>query len=535
MSIERWTPKRELSKQETALIKRFVRVRKFLAFHRLHRHEFFDEAFQCELEAMYRSSGAGKAPVAPALMAMATLIQGYLSASDATMVELTVVDLSVQMVLDHLGATEPAFSQGAFSDFRARFIGTDMDRRLLERTVEVARQTKEFDWRKLPKNPRVAFDSSPLEGAGRVEDTINLLAHAARKVVTCAATLLGWTEEKVCSQAGIPSLLESSVKKALDREWSNPVAKADAVQVLADEISSLETWLKAHLADELAKPPLKEHLDTLQQIKTQDLEPDPGGGGGVRIINGVAPERRVSVEDPEMRHGRKSKSKRFNGYKRHIARDIDSKLILSCVIAPANRPEAEAAAPLKADIERQKLVIGEWYIDRGYINSPITEELLKAGVDVFCKPFFPPTGKGFSKSRFKLNMRDLTITCPAGETEHFELGADVEFNADACDRCPLRSQCTTAALGHGRTVTINENEKLQQRLRKQIATPSGRARLRKRTDVEHGLAHIGRRQGRRARYLGARKNLFDLRRASTIQNIETIHLRVVQAEARKAA
>ena len=534
LAIERWTPKQALSKQEAAIIKRFSRVRKFLAFLRLHRQELLDEAFQVELESMYRDTGAGKEPLSPGLMAMATLVQGYLSASDATMVELTVIDLSVQMVLGHLGSPKPAFSQGAFSDFRARFIRSDMDRRLLERTVEVARRTKEFDWRKLPKSLRVAFDSSPLEGAGRVEDTINLLAHAARKVVACAATLLDWPEETVCRQAGIPSLLGSSVKKALDREWSNPVAKATAVQVLVEEISSLEDWLKSKLPDELKKPPLKRHVDTVRQIKAQDLEPDPGGGG-LRILDGVAPDRRVSIEDPEMRHGRKSKSKRFNGYKRHIARDLDSKLILGCAIAPANRPEEESAEPLKIDIERQKLVIGEWFIDRGYINSPVTEQLLQAGGIVNCKPFFPATGKCFPKSRFKINMRDLTITCPAGETERFELGADVEFNAEECDRCPLRSQCTTAALGNGRTVTINENERLQHRLRKRIATPSGREHLRLRTDVEHGLAHIGRRQGRRARYLGSRKNLFDLRRAASIQNIETIHLRMIQAEKRKAA
>ena len=36
-----------------------------------------------------------------------------------------------------------------------------------------------------------------------------------------------------------------------------------------------------------------------------------------------AADRRVSIEDKEMRHGRKSKSKRFNGFKRHIATDVD--------------------------------------------------------------------------------------------------------------------------------------------------------------------------------------------------------------------
>jgi hypothetical protein len=128
-------------------------------------------------------------------------------------------------------------------DFRERLIRNDMDRRLLERTVELARGTKAFDWRKLPKDLRVAIDSSPLEGAGRVEDTVNLLGHAARNIARCAADLLGWSVEKVATAAGIPVLLESSVKKALDVEWSNPNEKAQALDTLAHQIESLEAWL----------------------------------------------------------------------------------------------------------------------------------------------------------------------------------------------------------------------------------------------------------------------------------------------------
>jgi len=181
MVIARWSPPVELTKREELIARRLGRVRKLFPFLRRHRHELFDEAFQTELAAMYRDTGAGLAPVPPALMAMATLLQGYLGASDATMVELTVLDLSVQMVLDCLGAEEPPFSQGAFADFRTRFVRHNLDRRLLEKTVEVARRSKEFDWKKLPKELRVGIDSKPLEGAGKVEDTFNLLGHAARK------------------------------------------------------------------------------------------------------------------------------------------------------------------------------------------------------------------------------------------------------------------------------------------------------------------------------------------------------------------
>jgi hypothetical protein len=82
-------------------------VRKFLAFLRRHRRELLDEPFLQELAAMYRDTGAGREPVSPGPMAMATLIQGYLGEPDAATVELRVVDLTVQMVLDRLGGNRP--------------------------------------------------------------------------------------------------------------------------------------------------------------------------------------------------------------------------------------------------------------------------------------------------------------------------------------------------------------------------------------------------------------------------------------------
>lgn len=521
VAMKRWEPKQAVTRQEQFILKRLEKKRKLFGFLRMHRHEIFDDAFQSELESMYRDTGAGKEPVAPALLAMALVLQGYLGTSDSDAVEATVMDLRWQLVLDRLGESEPAFSQGALQAFRERLIANDMDRRLLERTIEFARTTNEFDWKKLPKTLRVAIDSSPLEGAGRVEDTINLLAHAGRKVAECAAGMLDWSMERVCREARAPLLAESSVKKALDLDWSDAAQKASAARVLAMQLGSLQEWIVTNLKQELKKPPLREDLETLAQLISQDLEPDPDGGG-MKIREGVAPDRRVSVEDKEMRHGRKSKSKRFNGYKRHIATDLDSDLIVAGAITPANRPEEEAAPELRRDIEQLGRDIAELSIDRGYIASPLVDEILGAGGQVVCKPWVPRNGKAFTKGAFKLNMRDLTITCPAGETERIEFGSVVEFDPEACDHCHLRPSCTGASAGTGRTVTIAENERLQHRLRKLQKTVRGRAKLRERVAVEHKLAHLSRRQGRRARYRGVRKNLFDLRRACAIQNFETI-------------
>ena len=505
-------------------MKRLTRTRKLFGFLRELRYELFDDSFQTELESMYRQTGAGKGPLPPALLAMVVLLQAYHGISDAEAVELSVVDLRWQMVLDRLGTTEPAFSQGALSDFRARLIKHDMDQRLLERTVELARKSKGFDWKKLPKTLRVAMDSSPLEGAGRVEDTINLLAHAARNVLKCVAMLLECSVREIAVEAGAPLLLGSSIKKELDLDWSDSEKKRGAIVTLVEQLDALEAWIRENLPSDMLQPPLAKLLETLRQLRDQDLEPDPSGGGP-RIRRGVAPDRRVSVEDPDMRHGRKSKSKRFNGYKRHIAADLDTDLILACAVTPANRPEEQAASNLQADIAALSLdrPVQQLHIDRGYIKSPAVGDTLDARGEVVCRPWVPHNDTLFTKRDFIINMRDRTITCPAGKTEQFTTGTVVEFDPEKCARCTLRLLCTTAREGAGRTVNIAEDEQLQHRLRKLTAGPAGRARLRERVAIEHRLAHIAQKQGRRARYRGLRNNLFDLRRSATVLNLETIH------------
>jgi len=518
MGIDHWQPREELSRQEQALMKRLDRVRKLLGFLRVHRRRLFDDAFQDELATMYRDTGAGKSRVPPALMAMATLVQAYLGVSDAEMVELTVVDLRVQMTLDRLGADTPAFSQGALVDFRDRLIRADMDRRLLERTVELARETEGFDWRKLPRSLRVAVDSSPFEGAGRVEDTFNLLGHAARKLVQCVARLLRWRPTTVAERAGTEMLMMPSIKASLDVDWFDPKEKTRAIGMIVEQLDDLERWVKRHVPEH-AQAEVAPHLVTLHQIRTQDLEQT---AHGPRIRQGVAHDRRVSIEDAEMRHGRKSSSYAFNGYKRHVATDLDTGLLVAVAITPANVPEMMAMPVLQDDFEHQHIAIRELFIDRGYIASAFVEEVIANHGEVICRPWQFSNRGLFAKADFDINIRDRTITCPQGQTQRFEFGTTVSFDGPTCRTCPVRAKCTKAK-DRGRQVSIASDEALQQRLRHLIATPRGRERLRERVPVEHRLAHISSRQGPRARYRGVRKNTFDLRRVAALQNLETAH------------
>jgi len=511
-----WMPRVELTKGEAFVCKRLTRVGRLFAFLRKHRRELFDDAFQAELATMYADRSRGTPPRPPAFMAMVVLLQAYEQKSDAAAVEETVFDRRWQMVLDCAGAQEPPFSQGVLVEFRRRLIESGLDRRLIERTVELAQKTGESGYKQL----RVALDSSPLWGAGRVEDTFNLIGHALEVVVDCAAVVLHIDEAAVRREAGLTLVGGSSLKAALDIDWDDAQAQQDALERLLGEVRRLKTWLSDRVGEGANDPPLREALELLERIIEQDLEPDPDGGGRMRIKRGVSRDRRISVTDGDMRHGRKSKSRVINGYKRHIARELDHGLILAATVRPANEPEQQAADIMRPDIERFG-PLAELHVDRAFLGSELAVEMHDTGRRLLAKPWPVRNGNRFPKTDFDIDLESGVVRCPEGQLAVIR-GRTARFDGDTCRRCPSRDRCTRSKLGRGRSIAIHPHENMLSSLRRLKSRPGGRAALRERVAIEHALAHVGQRQGRRARYRTARKNTFDLRRVAAVENLHTI-------------
>src|SRR5919206_1034293 len=192
-----WQPPLELSPAEQKIVKR-VRRAKLFVFLRHHRHTLVSDAFQQELASLYKEASQGQPPVPPAQLALALSLQAYSGVSDDEVIEATTMDRRWQLVLDCLDADTPPFSKGTLVAFRVRLLEQHMDRRLLERTVEVAASTGAFGSRQL----RAALDTSPLWGAGRVEDTYNLLGHALRKALGVIARQQGRELAALAREAG---------------------------------------------------------------------------------------------------------------------------------------------------------------------------------------------------------------------------------------------------------------------------------------------------------------------------------------------
>jgi IS5 family transposase len=507
--VEIWSPPVELSKAEELVIKRCEKRRVFV-FLREQRHRIFDAAMQAKLHTAYKR--AERVPAAQ--LALAALLQAALGVPDHEVVELTLMDRRWQMVLDCAAIEEPLFSQGTFFNFRERLIAHDLDKVLFEKTVQLARETGGFSATHL----RAAFDASPLWGAGRVEDTFNLIGRAALHVVRAAAEKRGLAVEAVAEEAGIPVLNAPSIKTGLDIDWDDPGAKKAALQKLLGQVHSLGRWLEKELHEELTNPPLSDHWELVKKLIGQDTEPDPDGGGR-RITQGVAKDRRISISDPDMRHGRKSKKKRIDGYKRHIAVQLDTPGIVCAVaLTPANQPERVASKTLLEQCGEVK----ELYIDRGYLGDETIDERRRAGTTVHCKPFPLRNAGLFTKDNFEIDLENGTMRCPNGVVVEARPGQTAHFPVSDCAACPKRGLCTRASDARGRSVSLHPQEAFLLQLRRNARTPEGRAALRLRVAVEHGLATVHNRQGDRARYRSLRKNLFDLRRHAVINNLSVV-------------
>ena len=510
-----WQPPVEPTRLEREVIKRIKRAKLFIWL-REHRHELFAADFQAELARMYADRPVGQPPVPPAQLALATILQAYTGASDDEVLEACVMDRRWQLVLDCMDHAQAPFSKTTLVSFRARLIAHGLDRRLVERTVALYGQ---LTGRVAAGRLRAALDSSPLWGAGRVEDTINLLGHALRKVVGVLARQQGWGLAEgtrvLAERAGTPELAASSLKAALDLDWDDAAALPHALGIVLAAVGRVE-----QLAGELGggtDPAVTRGLAAARQVQDQDVVTDQQGVA--RLRQGVAKDRRISIEDPQMRHGRKTKSVRIDGYKRHVLTDLDTELVPAVGVTAANVAEAEVADQIKDDLAAQHLTLGELDIDRAYLSSSLVQDR-DPDLAVFCKAFPVRNGPRFAKTAFTLDFDQHLLTCPNQVTVGFVPGGKVQFPAQVCAACPLQAQCTTST--RGRSVQIHPDERLLAEFRAAQQTPHGRAKLRERVKVEHTLAHVGRWQGRRARYLGQRKNLFDLRRVAVVHNLHVI-------------
>ena len=232
------------------------------------------------------------------------------------------------------------------------------------------------------------------------------------------------------------------------------------------------------------------------------------------LKDGVSRDRMMSVHDPEMRHGHKSSSRRFDGHKAAIVVDTDYQLITAVEVLPGNAPDNLGALEL----------VEEARGDAAYGDGGTRQTFADAGRTLIARVPGRPNRTHFPKEDFHIDLEAGSCTCPAGQVTRtivpvgrrtdqmgrtYRLQA-FRFDAAVCGVCPLRSQCLAAKPGTGRTVQLHPQEALLQQARALQRREAFTEYRQRRVVVEHRLARLVQLGIRQSRYFGRAKNRFQL-------------------------
>ena len=374
-----------------------------------HRHDLFpDEMF----EDLF-PSGRGRPSIPADVVASVMVLQALEGLSDRDAAR-ALRDRISWKVACGLALDDEGFDFSVLTYWRTRLRKSERPERIFDAVRSVIDATGVLKGR-----TRRALDSTLLDDAVATQDTVTQLIAAIRRV------------RRVVPRAMNVTLFahdyDSSGKPVI--AWDDPVAKAALVDGLVNDALAL----LAAFEDGSDEADATSALGLLALVAGQDVE--QGEDGTWRIAQKVAPDRVISVVDPEARHMHKSRSEYRDGYKAHIAVEPETGLVTAAALTPANTPDGRTGVTLLADEEPGIQVLG----DGAYGSGETLNALHEAKHSTAIKPF--PTHASFPgafhRDDFVVDRVANTMTCPAGQTVVLTAKGNAHFKA-RCRTCPLR-------------------------------------------------------------------------------------------------
>lgn len=456
------------------------------AFLAVHRRELFGDAMFADLFP----SREGRPSVPADVMATVITLQALYGLSDSETVDAVTFDLRWKAACG-LVVTDGAFHPTTLTYWRRRLAMSAAPNRIFDAVKAVVAETGAIKGK-----TRRALDSTILDDAVATQDTVTQLIAAIRRVRRdvpgAAAVVAEHCRAHDYDDPGKPKIA-----------WNDEQARAELVDALVGDAHRL----LGHLPEQELDAKAGEAVALLALIAGQDVEPvegSDGTDGRWRIARKVAPDRVISVVDPDARHAHKTVHRRQDGFKAHVAVEPDTGLITDCALtkaAGAMSGDAAVGPTLLADEPSPVEVLA----DSAYGSGEARAELTAAEHAAVIKPIplrAAVTG-GFTLDDFTIDHTDGTVTCPNGLTRTITASGSATFG-QACRSCPLQARCTNSR--DGRTLRIHRHEQLLRAARRQAETPEFQAVYRQhRPMVERSIAWITR-GNRRLRYRGITKN-----------------------------
>ncbi len=361
-----------------------------------------------------------------------------------------------------------------------------------------------------------AMDSTPMWCYGAVLDTVRLLGDGTRMLAIQWAKAIGSDLEQVAEQWRLPFLLAKSTKGFFPINWKDRQDRGEVVKTLAQGVMDAVKVVKRHidLAPKKRRKRLLRRCARLLRVIQQDLETDDEGA--LVVARRVAKDRLISMTDPQARHGHKSQTRQFNGFKVHLLGELCSGLIASLTVTQGNRFDGKVGHRLirraKALEESISMVLGDTAYggaELRYMASNLCNVSLVAPPPSF-RP--PPPGR-LDREAIQIDFDARTATCAAGvctddcvwlwseKYQHYTF--KFRWSVETCRSCHLRQACMGKAI-RGHRLLLNPFEQQMRQARKDWQEPDVRETYRKRSQCERLVNQMTRHGARRARAWGLR-------------------------------
>jgi transposase len=239
-----------------------------------------------------------------------------------------------------------------------------------------------------------------------------------------------------------------------------------------------------------------------------------------------------STVDPDARRGKHGEW--YDGYLLDVLVDADSELITAVNVLPANGNEgADAPELVRQEEQAHGNDIAQISIDGAGYQGAVLRELedpTGLAMEAFVPPRDDSADNTFTPKDFVEDSEHRFVTCPAGKTSRYRQrderrgGSIYRFLRSVCESCPLVLHCIgnmPEGKKFGRTVRKTDYDAEYQRVREKAKTPEYAAIRSEHAKVERKLGEVmNRHGGRRARYRGQPKVLYQELMACTATNIK---------------
>src|SRR5262245_51682003 len=369
------------------------------AFLAEHREALFPAAMFAD---MYPSPN-GRPSLPPQVLAATVVLQALQGLSDFETVQVLRCDLRWKAACG-LGLLDTAFDPSLLTYFRRRLHGSQDPNRLFAKVRQVVAATGV-----LAGKHRRALDSVVLDDAVATQDTVTQLTAAVRRVIR-----------------EVPDAAEVAAVQCTGHDYGDPgkpkIAWDDeqARAALVDALVTDALNLLGHLPEQEPGGRAGDAVGLLALVAGQDVEPAEGSDGSDgrwRIARRTAPDRVVSVVDPDARHVHKNRTRHQDGFKGHVSFEPETGLFTAAALtggSGAGNHEAAVAARLLDGEEGELTVLG----DAAYGTGELRERLQASGHAAVIKPppSQPAVPAGFTIDDFAIDDQAGTVTCPAGNT-----------------------------------------------------------------------------------------------------------------------